>query len=258
MTLTVLAVCGFVSSGNAYADRNPTRRRPAATNRRPSEPQRPPPAAAPAPPAGAHDRFSVLDLKIGMPVDVAGFTCAKTDDAADRHCVKFLDPRCSGRPSNIGTLRYGEKAPLGCFFDYSSQATYLDSKLLQVANNGMRENEARLKDPAWRPLINVQLTGTRSKPSKIYQIWYMFAPDELTEDSKLYAALVAKYGEPSSKNPPNEMRWKDSDTQLKANCRTQYCDVLVEDSVFEDLERRKQEEADGQARRKNAPSAPKL
>jgi hypothetical protein len=206
----------------------------------------------------AHDRFAVLDVKVGMAVEVAGFTCLKpaaTDD--DRHCVKFLDTRCSGRPANIGTLRYGETAPLGCFLDHSSQGTYLDGKLLQVPNTGSREDADKAKDPTRMPLVHVHLVGTRSSPSKIYRIRYLFALDELTPDSKLSKALTAKYGEPSYKNPPNDMRWKAEDTSLRATCQTQYCDVTVEDQAFAELENRKQQEADGRARRANAP-APKL
>jgi len=204
-----------------------------------------------APSGSAHDRFAVLDVKIGMPVDGrADFTCAKPTgtDVDERHCVKFLDSRCTNQPGNIGKLRYGEKAPLGCFFDYSGMATYLDGTLLQTSNTG----DSTDKRPIRKPLMNLYITGTKSKPSKIYSIWYMLAFDELTEDSKLYAALVSKYGEPSYKNPPNEMRWSADDTKVKADCDRAHCRIIVEDNKLEEIERRKQEEADGQARRNNA------
>ncbi len=234
-TVVVLAACSqFLLGGTSSADRN-AKRAPAA--------------------AGAHDTFAVQDVKIGMPIEGRpGFTCDKEIVGKDRHCVKFLDKRCSGRPASVGVKRYSDAAPLGCFMDYSANATYLDGKLLQTANSG----DSTDKRPMLSPLINIQLTGTRSSPSKIYQIHYMFAVDELTEDSKLYGALVAKYGEPSSKNPPIEMRWKSEDTKLKAVCQHDHCEIIVEDNAFEDLERRKQEEADSQTRHKNAPAAPDL
>jgi hypothetical protein len=220
--------------------------------------------SAGAPSGRAHDRFAVQDVKIGMPVDGRpGFTCAKQvvdpglkdQSRKDRHCVKFVDKRCEGRPASIGTKRYGEKAPLGCYLDYSASATYLDDTLLQEPNTG----DATQRTRGRKPLHNLYITGTKSEPSKIYQIVYMFAPDELTEDSKLYAALVAKYGEPSSKNPPHEMRWRTENTEVKASCvADQNCQIRVEDSKFEELENRKQEEIDGRTRRQNAPDAPKL
>lgn len=48
----------------------------------------------------AWDTFSILEMKIGMPIE--------------------------GKPGNLGFKRYGEKAPMGCHLDYSSSATYLD------------------------------------------------------------------------------------------------------------------------------------
>jgi hypothetical protein len=193
-----------------------------------------------------------------MPVEMDGFTCTKAADDEDRHCVKFLDSRCSGRPQNIGVLRYGEEAPLGCFRDYSSQATYLDGLLLQESSE-VRAGLAGAKSlPERRQLTNLDLTGTKSKPSKIYRMVYTFAFDELTEDSKLYKSLVAKYGEPSYKNPPNEMRWKSGTTEVDADCSYLDCTLEVEDSHFEDVENRKQKEADDAARRNNAPTPPEL
>jgi hypothetical protein len=205
----------------------------------------------------AHDKFAVLDLKIGMAIDGRpGFVCAKQPDAtqlADRHCVKFVDTRCKGQAANIGSLRYGQKAPLGCYLDYSNSATYLDGKLLQTPNTGDTSDTR----PVLKPLMNVHIVGTKSKTAKIYRIHYMLALDELTEDSKLYGALVGKYGEPSYKNPPNEMRWRAEDTKAKASCDRASCEIVVEDEKFEALEERKQDEADSRARHQNA-STPEL
>jgi hypothetical protein len=217
--------------------------------------------SAAAPSGGsAHDTFAVLDVKIGMPVEgQPGFTCTKPKpgkELEDVHCVKFLDKRCAGKPTNIGTLRYGEDAPAGCYLDYSNAATYLDSSLQQTANTGDTTDPAQ-RNPR-KPLTNLHITGTQSKPSKIYEIWYTFPPDDLGEDSKLYKAMTAKYGEPSYKNAPTEMRWSRDDTKLKAECsRDRQCQILVQDSKFGGLERRKQEEADARARRQNA-AAPQL
>ena len=215
------------------------------------------PARASGASASDHDRFAVLDLKIGMAVTGrAGFVCAKPSGNTgreDTHCVKFLDSRCANKPSTISVLRYGEDAGAGCHFDPSSNATHLDNKLMQTANTGDSTDHT----PIRKPLENVEIIGTQSEPSKIYAIRYMLGFDELTEDSKLYRAMVAKYGEPSYKNPPNEMRWKGDDTRLTANCDRIHCEIVVEDNQFEDFERHRQEEADGKARRATA-GAPKL
>ncbi|MEO7092085.1 MAG: hypothetical protein ABI175_02465 [Polyangiales bacterium] len=204
-----------------------------------------------------HERFKVLEVTLGMVMTAPpGFTCAKPSGNTgreDMHCVKFLDSRCAGKPQSISVLRYGQDAGPGCHFDPSSQATRLDNKLQQTANTGDSTDHT----PIRKPLENISITGTRSEPSKIYAIKYMLGFDELTEDSKLYRAMVSKYGEPSSKNPPNEMRWRGDDTRMIANCDRIHCEISVEDGKLDELERNRQEEADGKARRETA-AAPSL
>jgi hypothetical protein len=199
----------------------------------------------------------VLDFKIGMvATGKAGFVCAKPSGNTgreDTHCVKFLDPRCANKPTKVSVLRYGEDAGPGCHFDPITNVTRLDNKALQTANT----NDSTDHTPIRKPLENVHLIGTQSEPSKIYAIRYMLGFDELTEDSKLYRAMIAKYGEPSYKNPPNEMRWKGDDTRLTANCDRAHCEIFVQDSAFEGFERNRQAEVDGKARRETA-AAPKL
>lgn len=205
-----------------------------------------------------HDKFTILEVKVGQPLDGrAGFTCDKEDpnELRERTCVKFLDPRCEGKASNLGVLRYGDSAPRGCFLDTSSQATYLDGKLQQTPNTG----DATDKRPILKPLVHLQLKGTESRPSKVFRMWYLVAPDQLTDDSNLFKALVAKYGEPTEKRPPDDMRWRLGDVSLRATCnRDRNCDLVVEDRKFAELERKWQEEADAKERNKKAPAAPKL
>jgi hypothetical protein len=210
--------------------------------------------------ADVHDTFAVLDLKIGMPIEGhAGFICAKQpsgQDLSDSHCVKFMDSRCKGRPLAIGEKRYSDKPPAGCFFDYSNQATYLDGVLQQTANTG-DNSDPNQRNPR-KPLMNVHIIGTPSRPSKIYWIRYTFTPDDLADDSKLYKALVAKYGEPTYKNQPGELRWARDTTKLKVECDpTRQCELQVDDDKLDDLERQKQQEADARTRHQNA-EAPKL
>jgi hypothetical protein len=220
--------------------------------------------AASGPSGDAHALFTVQGLKIGMPLDGdAGFTCTKEDrdvqGRKDRHCVKFVDSRCAGKPGAVGQKQYRDTAPLGCFLDYSSNATYLDGTLMQEINTGDREQMEAARRRGRKPLHNIHIVGTKSQPAKIYSIRFTFAVDELTEGSKLYAALVAKYGEPSRKNPPLEMRWSRDGTEMKAYCTEhQQCEIMVEDANFERIENQKQEELDGQERRRNAPDAPTL
>jgi hypothetical protein len=211
---------------------------------------------ASAGPSGAHDKLSVLELKIGMTLDgQKGFTCMKPEDStSDPHCVKFVDSRCAGKPAAIGQLAYGEKAPKGCYLDYSSNATYFDGALQQSSNSGGADDARK---PIKKPLENVHLIGTRSNPSKIYRMDYMLGFDDLAEGSKLYKATTAKYGEPIYKNPPNEMRWKADTTNLSANCDHAHCEILVEDSEFEQAENAQQGQADTKSRHQSA-AAPKL
>src|SRR6266545_8376027 len=112
--------------------------------------------------ASDHDRFAVLDLKIGMVVTGrAGFVCAKPSGNTgreDTHCVKFLDSRCANKPSKISVLRYGEDSGPGCHFDPSSNATRLDNKLMQTANTGDTTDHT----PIRKPLENVHIIGTQS------------------------------------------------------------------------------------------------
>lgn len=202
------------------------------------------------------DKFTLLDLKIGMPVQQTGFACAKQrgKDIEDTHCVKFTDPRCNGKPGAIGFKEYRDHAPPGCYLDYSSNATYLDDSLMQTPNTG----DSTDRRPIKKPLTNLHLIGTRSKPSKIYRMYYMVPPDDLAEDSKLYKALAAKYGEPVERHS-GKVRWKLDNTKLEAYCIAERnCEITVEDLKFEDNERRKQEEADAKAKRKAAPDAPPL
>ena len=199
-----------------------------------------------------HDRFAVLDLKIGMPLDGhAGFACTKAKEDTDRHCVKFLDKRCANQATSLGVLRYGEKAPLGCHFDYSSTATRLDDKVMQNAYTGQEKHP----DPNRVPLINVHLVGTQATPSKIYRIVYTLAVDDLEKDSKLYRGLVEKYGEPTEVH--GWVRWRDDTTELRASCEFDHCIVDVTDSHFEEIENRRQKEIDDRARHQST-SAPSL
>ncbi|MEZ0311008.1 MAG: hypothetical protein ACAI38_04505 [Myxococcota bacterium] len=207
-----------------------------------------------------HDKLFVLDVKIGMPIEGRpGFTCDKEKRTAsgerqDRHCVKFVDERCKGRPGNVGFKKYGEKAPKGCYLDHSSQATFLDDLLLQDAHSG----DTSQAHNGRRPLANVHLVGTESTPSKIYRIHYMFAEDDLlAESSKLHQALVAKYGEPREIHS-GKMKWKIDSTELVAQCiPNNNCEIVVQDRKFEENEEAAQKEADAQKKSAEAP-APKL
>ncbi len=204
----------------------------------------------------AHDKLSVLDVKIGMPIDgIPSYTCTKDTRTAsgerkDRHCVKFVDERCKGRPTSIGSLNYGEKAPMGCHND-TAAGTFLDGLLMQDSHTGASDQVHNGR----RPLANVHLIGTESTPSKVYRIWYMFAEDDLlAESSKVHKALVAKYGEPLETHS-GKMRWKVDGTELVAECiPNNNCEIIVEDSNFEENVENAQKEADAQTKRDAAPT----
>lgn len=246
--LRVVAVLLLTIAGSASADR---RRAP-----RPAPPPAAPRPATAAPSGSAHDRLSVLDVKIGMSLDaLPGYACTKdkrtaSGDREDRHCVKFVDDRCKGQPQNIGKKRYGETAPKGCFHD-TSNATYLDDLLMQDPHTGATDQPHNGRTP----LLNVHVVGTESTPSKIYRISYTVARDDLSENSKLHKALVAKYGEPTEIH--GWMRWKIDSTELKASCGSTECTIDVMDRRFEEMVEREQQEADARTKRATAPE-PKL
>ena len=207
----------------------------------------------------AHDRFSVMDFKIGMPMPGSreGFTCMKQRPNQDSHCVKFIDARCAGKATSIGTLGSEgdyKRPPLGCFYERDG-ATYLDGVLQQtgMVNNDKERPRSEIKEP----LENLTFTGTESRPSKIYKIYYMLGYDDLREDSKLYTALRTKYGEARDKNPPNQMRWKLDNTRMEAQCDWAHCWIVVIDPDFDSAEDARQVEEDAKAQHQNA-AAPKL
>ena len=246
-SLLLLASCvgGFSLGGSSPASAGP----------RPSSPSAEATQAT-STSGSQRDKFAVVGFKVGMPLEGhKGFVCNATPAERyylDRQCVKFLDPRCAGKPAKIGSKKYSETPPAGCFMDQSNYATYLDGTLMTP------------------PLLGVHLGGTQSVPSKIFQIRYTFAADDLTDDSKLGAALIAKYGEPSDRNPPIEMKWKLGSPDLLAACRMtggqtaqernkgEYCTITVLDEELERFEREQQELKDSQDRRSKAPAPPPL
>ena len=248
-----LVLASIVASGSAFAQPTSRRRPPRPAPPAPSAPA-PRPESRPTPSTSSdHDKYSVIDVKVGMPVKRADFVCAKPSGnigREDTHCVKFLDPRCANKATHIASLGYGEHAPVGCHHN-TSNITYLDGTLMKTPNTG----DSTDKRPILLPLINIHIIGTRSEPSKVYRIDYTVAPDDLTEDSKLYKTLVGKYGEPTERH--GWVKWKGTTTEVKVDCERDSCTISVSDRNFEGNERRRQEEADADAKRQTAP-APKL
>ncbi|MBL0217873.1 MAG: hypothetical protein IPQ07_28840 [Myxococcales bacterium] len=249
---SILAGCGLVNVNG----------KPAGTSPVSSESSS---ADSSAPSAGEsggdpHDKLAILEFKIGMPIVQPGFVCAK--DAGfynGAECVKFLDRRCTGVAANIGEKRYGDKAPRGCFMEAKSVATYLDGVLMQQHQEVSQGSEK--PDPARYALVNVHTYGTKSTPSKISRIVYTMAMDELASGdkpsgSKLYNALVAKYGAPKEVWS-GKVKWRAGETYLEGYCDLGLCTLQVEDRNFEENENQRQEEADAKVRQNNAP-APRI
>lgn len=204
--------------------------------------------------ATAWNKFKILTLKLGEPLEKqAGFTCGPppgTDGftTQSHSCVKFLDKRCEGRPTKIHHIRSGADLPKGqtCFMDEFSGATYLDRT--QVSP----------------PLSAVRIIGTDTTLPLIMEIAYTFAADDVTEESNLGKALIAKYGAPQGKNAPLSMWWEMGEVVLKVGCREvvgptgEYCKLTVEDRSIDRTERELQEQANEERKKKNAPAAPQL
>ena len=205
-----------------------------------------------------HDKIKVLDLKIGMPVGGAkGFACTKERWTQSRErvapiCVKFLDDRCKGKPTSIGELRYGESAPKGCHYDPSSMATRLYNVIMQDPHSGASDQPRNGR----KPLNNIAFHGTKAESSKIYRIEYMLDEDNLvSKDSKIYKALVAKYGEPTYPEHSGKVTWNADGTELVAYCQPYAnCLISVQDRNFESLENAEQKEADKKKKSDGAPT----
>ena len=86
--------------------------------------------------AKAWSKFAVQGVKLGVPFEtVPGFTCGPppgTDGFTTQNhsCVKFIDARCKGKPTQIKMIRGMSDVPKGqsSFMDEFMGATYLDRK----------------------------------------------------------------------------------------------------------------------------------
>jgi len=200
----------------------------------------------------AWSKFTLKDIKLGTPLaKLAGFTCGPPPGTGgfatqDHSCVEFLDERCKGKRTEIHHLRSSADLPKGqtCFMDESNGATYLDRKFISP------------------PLSAIRAIGTDTGAPLVYDIAYTFAADDLTSDSKLGKALVAKFGPPSYSNAPIGMSWTAGDVRLNASCRStagptgEYCSLDVSDDELRKTEESIQEDADAQAVKQNAPTPP--
>lgn len=204
--------------------------------------------------ARAWSKFAILGVKLGGELEkVPGFTCGPppgTDGFSTQNhsCVKFLDARCKGKPTRIHNIRSTADVDKGqsCFMEEFTGATYLDRKFTTT------------------PLSAVRIVGTNTSAPLVFQITYTFAADDLTDDSNLGKALIAKYGPPSSRNPPISMSWNLGQVQLLADCRStegptgEFCRITVVDDELDATERSIQQQADEDARKTHGPPAPKL
>lgn len=204
--------------------------------------------------ASAWSKFAILGVKLGSELEkVPGVTCGPppgTDGFSTQNhsCVRFLDARCKAKPTRIHNIRSTADVDKGqsCFMEEFSGATYLDRKITQT------------------PLSALRIVGTDTSAPLVFQISYTFAADDLTEDSNLGKALIAKYGPPAYRNPPISMGWNLGDVQLRADCRGtvgptgEFCRITVEDGSLDTTERSIQQQADDDARKQSAPPPPKL
>ncbi len=205
----------------------------------------------------AWSKFAIQGVQLGAPLEhQAGFTCGPppgTDGFTTQNhsCVKFTDDRCKGRPTKIHHIRSSADLPKGqtCFMDEMNAGAYLDRALMQ---------------PTLRYL---RVVGTDTTAPLIFRIEYTFAADDLTPDSNLGKALIAKYGAPSYAGPPTAMSWSIGDVSLSAACRQiggdraalgELCTITVEDGSLDGTERSLQEQANADRRKAAAPEAPPL
>jgi hypothetical protein len=177
-------------------------------------------------------KFTVQGIELGTPLSkLSGFTCDDKPGEYQHTCVKFLDPKCKGRKTYVKFINFSSDVPKGqgCTYNSENGATYLDRQSPTV------------------PL-------------------FTFVLDQLTDDSNIGKALIAKYGTPDYKNAPMQMRWNApgiNDLYLMAECGGSagpdaHCLVEAHDGPLLDAERSIKQAAGDEAKIKGGPAAPKL
>jgi hypothetical protein len=201
--------------------------------------------------AAAWKKFTVQGIELGSPLSkLSGFTCDEKVGEYRHTCVKFLDPRCKGRKTYVKFINFSSDVPKGqgCTYNSDGGGTYLDRK------------------PAEVPLFAVAVVGTDTPVPRAYAIRFTFALDQLTDDSNIGKAMLAKYGTPDFKNPPMQMRWNApgiNDLYLEGACGESqgpdaHCLVQAYDGPLLDAERSIKQAAGDDAKIQNGPAAPKL
>ena len=200
----------------------------------------------------AWKRFTVKDISLGAAIDkLPGYTCDADVGKYLHTCVKFLDDRCTGRPTYVVSVSFTSDLPKGqgCTYDAHTGATYLDRKITEA------------------PMSAVAAIGTDTAVPRAYELRFTAAKDVLTQSSNIGKALIAKYGKPDFINEPVQMHWNApglTDTFVHAECgMTQgphgdYCVVQVHDGPFLDEERSTQKERQDKEAETSGPAAPQL
>jgi hypothetical protein len=201
--------------------------------------------------AAVWKKLTVQGIELGTPLSkLSGFTCDDRVGEYQHTCVKFLDPKCKGRKTYVKFISFNADVPKGqgCTYNSSNGGTYLDREMPTV------------------PLFAVAVVGTDTAVPRAYEIRFTFALDQLTDDSNIGKALVAKYGKPDYKNAPMQMRWNApglDDLYLAAECGGSagpdaHCLVQAWDGPLLQAERSIKQTADDAAKIQNGPAAPKL
>jgi hypothetical protein len=189
-------------------------------------------------------KFAIKDVTLGTPLaQLKGFVCESENDRGyGLVCVKFLDDRCKDRPTKVKQVKYGNEADgRGCVIDSDSPGQgnmYLDGKLAALSA--------------------VSVRGTPTDVPRVYTISFAFALDQLTDDSNIGKALIAKYGKPDDRNPPIQMVWHGDSSMLNAFCAHESCNLSTDDMDFMKAEKALQDAFTTAQQKKNAPAAPKL
>jgi hypothetical protein len=199
----------------------------------------------------AWKKFTVQGIQLGTPLTkLSGFTCDDRVGEYQHTCVKFLDPKCKGRKTYVKFISYSGDVPKGqgCTYNSANGGTYLDRQMPTV------------------PLFAVAVVGTDTPVPRAYEIRFTFALDQLTRDSNIGKAMLAKYGKPDYENAPMQMRWNVAgidDLYLEGACgETQgpdaHCLVHAYDGPLLDAERSIKQAAGDAAKIQGGPPAPNL
>lgn len=178
--------------------------------------------------AATWKKLTLGDVAIGTELaKLTGFTCDQ------KRCVKFVDARCAGRPTKLGS--FSSTAPKGkaCAKDLGSGQTYLDGTYTQL------------------PLEYIWVEGTDTDTPIVHSVEMTLPLQDVSDDAAFVKSTSARLAmQPTNKRykyAPYSAVWLEGDTQIDIVCaqevgpRGKYCEAHSHDFKLEEVEKSIQE-----------------